>query len=73
MGTQPQDEAWLKTLQVRDWLQMPAHDRGENTVDAATVPDFCQVWPLTETGSVEIRPDTAHRWIVLRPWTALPH
>jgi len=52
---------------------MPSHDRSENPVDAATVPDFCQVWPLGETGSVEIRPDARRHWIVLRPWMALPH
>jgi ComEC/Rec2-related protein len=76
MGTEPPpDVAWLASLQVRDWLQIPPHDRYLNTPDIP-VPDFCQVWNLTQTGSVEIsfQPGAASRppEIRLRPWLALP-
>jgi hypothetical protein len=77
MGTEPPpDEAWLRSLQVRDWLQIPPRDRQLNSTDSATVPDFCQVWPLNETGAVDIhfQPGQGNQppEILLRPWQALP-
>jgi len=72
----PPDEAWLRSLQVRDWLQIPPRDRQLNATDAATVPDFCQVWPLNQTGAVDIHFQPAQASqpseIHLRPWLALP-
>jgi competence protein ComEC len=77
MGTEPPpDDAWLRALQVRDWLQIPPRDRRLNSTNPETVPDFCQVWPLNQTGSVDIhfqpaqgaRPAEIH----LQPWLALP-
>jgi hypothetical protein len=77
MGTEPPtDETWLHSLHVRDWLQIPPRDRQLNSVDAGAVPDFCQVWPLAQTGSVEIHGKAAAgsepSEIILRPWLALP-
>jgi ComEC/Rec2-related protein len=77
MGTEPPpDEAWLRSLQVRDWLQIPPRDRQLNSTDSATVPDFCQVWPLNQTGGVDIhfQPGQGNQppEILLRPWLALP-
>jgi ComEC/Rec2-related protein len=72
----PPDDAWLRSLQVRDWLQIPPRDRQLNSTGSATVPDFCQVWPLNQTGAVDIhfQPAQANRppEIHLRPWLALP-
>lgn len=77
MGTEPPpDEAWLQALQVRHWLQIPRRERQLNTTDSIEVPDFCQVWPLDRTGSVDIHfqagvvghPSEIH----LRPWLAMP-
>ncbi len=77
MGTEPPpDEAWLRSLQVRDWLQIPPRDRRLNVTAAAAVPDDCQVWPLDQTGAVDIRFQSAQdgrlREILLRPWLARP-
>jgi len=77
MGTEPPPgDAWLRSLQVRDWLQIPPRDRQLNSTDAATVPDFCQVWPLNQTGAVDLhfQPARANHppEILLRPWLALP-
>jgi len=77
MGTEPPpDEAWLRSLRVRDWLQIPPRDRLLNSAGAASVPDFCQVWRLNETGAVDIhfQPPQAGQppEILLRPWLALP-
>jgi len=76
MGTDSApDSDWLSSLQVRDWLQIPPHDRRVNAPDIP-VPDFCQVWNLNQTGSVEVsfQPGTAAcpPEIHLRPWLALP-
>jgi competence protein ComEC len=72
----PPDEAWLRSLQVRDWLQIPSRDRQLNLVNAAAIPDCCQVWPLDQTGAVDIHFQTAQGThppeIFLRPWLALP-
>lgn len=77
MGTEPPpDEAWLRSLQVRDWLQIPPRDRQLNSTDTVAAPDFCQVWPLNQTGAVDIHFQPAHASqppeILLRPWLALP-
>ncbi|MCE0523594.1 MAG: ComEC/Rec2 family competence protein [Methylacidiphilales bacterium] len=77
MGTEPPPgEDWLRSLQVRDWLQIPSRDRLLNSTDAAPVPDFCQVWSLEETGAVDIHFQSAQDnhppEILLRPWVALP-
>ena len=77
MSTEPPpDDAWLEALQVRDWLQIPPRDRMTNSTETMDVPEFCQVWPLNETGAVDVhfqagggnRPSEIH----LSPWLALP-
>jgi hypothetical protein len=77
MGTEPPpDEAWLRSLQVRDWLQIPPRDLQLNSTAASDAPDFCQVWRLNETGAVDIHfqfaPGGQPQEILLRPWQALP-
>jgi hypothetical protein len=77
MGTEPPpDEAWLSTLRVREWLQIPARERQLNSTDNTIVPDSCQVWPLEQTGAVDIHFQPANAGqssaILLRPWLALP-
>jgi hypothetical protein len=77
MGNEPPpDAAWLQSLQVRDWLQIPPRDRQLNATDAVAAPDFCQVWPLNKTGAVDIHFQSAQATrppeIHLRPWLALP-
>ena len=77
MGTEPPpDEDWLRSLQVRHWLQIPPRDPLLNSTDAATVPDFCQVWPLNQTGAVDIHFHSAQvnepPEILLQPWLTLP-
>jgi hypothetical protein len=77
MGTEPPpDEAWLRSLQVRDWLQIPPRDLQLNSTAAIDTPDFCQVWRLNETGAVDIhyQPGQGGRppEILLQPWQALP-
>jgi len=66
----PPDETWLSTLQVRDWLQIPARTPRLNVPDPPPVPDFCRVWPLNQTGAVDIH--FAGDKILLRPWVAGP-
>ncbi len=72
----PLDDAWLRSLRVRDWLQIPPRDPQLNSVSATSVPDFCQVWPLNQTGAVDLhfQPARTDRpaEILLRPWVALP-
>ena len=72
----PPDDAWLRSLQVRDWLQIPPRDRRLNSTAAVAAPDFCQVWPLNQTGAVDIHFQPAQDGrppeILLRPWLALP-
>jgi ComEC/Rec2-related protein len=77
MSTEPPPEdAWLEAIQVRDWLQIPPRDRFANSTESIDVPDFCQVWPLNDTGAVDIHflPAKAGRSseIHLQPWMALP-
>ena len=78
MGTEPPpDAAWLQSLQVRDWLQIPPRDRLANAVDTTIAPDFCQVWKLRQTGAVDIhfQPASGNHppEIHLSPWLALPN
>jgi ComEC/Rec2-related protein len=72
----PPDAMWLRSLQVRDWLQIPAPEQGLNFVGSAEVPDFCQIWRLYETGAVDIHFQAAQGnrppEILLRPWVASP-
>ena len=77
MGTEPPPDAeWLRALGVRAWLQIPARDRQLNVTDTAVLPEDCQVWPLDQTGAVEIHftPDEPvnSAGIYLQPWLALP-
>jgi len=72
----PPTEEWLRQLGVRHWLQIPPRDRQSNSTQTMATPDFCQVWPLDTTGSVEVyfqpgvreHPPEIH----LRPWLAMP-
>jgi competence protein ComEC len=72
MGTErAPDPAWLQSLQVRDWLQIPLANPQLNAVnDTANIPDSCQTWSLTQTGAVDIhfQPNA----ITISPWKALP-
>jgi competence protein ComEC len=71
MGTEsPPDDAWLSALQVRDWLQIPPRTPRLNVTDPSPVPDFCRLWPLSQTGAVDIH--FADDKILLRPWVAGP-
>jgi beta-lactamase superfamily II metal-dependent hydrolase len=71
MGTEtPPDDAWLTSLQVRNWLQIPPRAPRLNVTDTPVVPDFCQVWPLNQTGSVDIHFDGDK--VLLRPWVQGP-
>ena len=72
MATDPPPNAeWLRALGVREWLQIPPRDRQVNAIDGAAVPDACRVWPLNETGAVDIHFGSAEQ-TELRPWLALP-
>ena len=67
--------AWLEALQVRHWLQLPHYNRGLNVTTEEPVSETsCQLWPLEQTGAVEMRfmPGSNLREIVFRPWVALP-
>jgi competence protein ComEC len=72
----PADEAWLNSLHVRDWLQIPPRDRQVNSTATTDIPDFCRVWPLNQTGAVELYFQAGDAKnppaIFLRPWLALP-
>ncbi|HUB66002.1 MAG TPA: ComEC/Rec2 family competence protein, partial [Candidatus Methylacidiphilales bacterium] len=74
MGTEPPPaREWLQSLGVRHWLQIPPRDPYANTVSfPADFPDLCQVWPLGETGAVEIHFVEARNGepskIILRSW-----
>jgi competence protein ComEC len=73
--TKPAND-WLRALHVRAWLQIPRRDRGLNVSTPAAEPAPCQVWTLTQTGSVDVHftPAQAGRAaeISLSPWVALP-
>jgi ComEC/Rec2-related protein len=70
------DEAWLEALHVHEWLQMPPRDSRVNALDSPAVPDGCRVWPLAQTGAVELgfgaASSTQLARIYLRPWLASP-
>jgi hypothetical protein len=77
MGTEPPPaDAWLRALQVRDWLQIPALDPRLNSTQSTSVAESCQVWPLSETGAVDLHfhaaTDKQPAEIILRPWMAMP-
>ena len=78
MGTEPPpDRAWLDALGVRDWLQIPPRDQRLNSnAPPVDTGDSCQVWPLDQTGAVDLHflPATTGQppKILLRPWLALP-
>jgi len=78
MGTEPPpSDAWLQSLHVRYWLQIPPRDRQLNSNrDATPVTNSCQVWPLDQTGAVDIHfqasQGTSPPVIELRPWLAVP-
>ncbi len=66
----PPDQTWLAALQVRDWLQIPPRTARLNATDVPGVPDACRVWPLSQTGAVDLHFDGDR--IYLRPWVAGP-
>jgi competence protein ComEC len=72
----PPDQGWIRSLGVRDWLQIPSRDKRANFVGAENVPEFCQIWPLTQTGAVDIHFQPARNSyagrISLSPWLAMP-
>jgi len=77
LGTEPPpDRTWLQALGVRHWLQIPPQDRQLNNTNAVAVPDSCQVWPLNQTGAVDVhfQAGTSQQppVILLHPWLALP-
>jgi competence protein ComEC len=70
-------DAWLKSLHVYHWLQLPAREKQLNWANASlTAQASCKIWPLNQTGAVDIHFQSAHdkqpASIVLRPWLALP-
>jgi competence protein ComEC len=76
MGAEsPPSPEWLRALQVRHWLQIPARDR-LNSALSGDISGLCKVWPLDQTGAVEVHFQAGARneppRIVLRPWVALP-
>jgi len=77
MGTEPPPAAaWLQALQVRDWLQIPPRDPFLNSTAHTTIPGFCHIWPLHQTGAVDLHFEPGKQnqppEIHLRPWLALP-
>ncbi len=66
----PPDETWLATLQVRDWLQIPGRTARLNQADPPPIPGFCRIWPLNQTGAVDIH--FSGDKILLRPWVTGP-
>lgn len=71
MANEPSpDPAWLDSLQVRNWLQLPPRNLLANSTDATTIPPACKVWPLKKTGAVEIA--FQEHEILLRPWLEFP-
>jgi hypothetical protein len=72
MATDPPPGAeFLRALGVREWLQIPARDRQLNASDQGTMPAACEIWPLNQTGSVEIHFGPEGQ-MQLRPCLALP-
>ncbi len=73
----PPGDAWLKSLRVRHWLQLPPRERQLNLTGTPSLsPESGKVWPLDQTGTVEIHFHPAGQnqppVIILRPWVALP-
>jgi ComEC/Rec2-related protein len=67
---------WLRALGVQAWLQIPPRDRELNSTTDDSATSSCQVWPLHQTGAVEIHFSTERgsglREIRMQPWLALP-
>jgi ComEC/Rec2-related protein len=78
MGTEPSpDEAWLQSLRVRYWLQIPPRDRQLNSNgDTAPITTSCEAWSLDQTGAVDVHFTSDHEGqspgIELQPWLAMP-
>ena len=71
------DDAWLESLRVRHWLQLPPRESWLNATGSASVlGGSCKIWPLNETGAVDVHfqpvRDRQPAAILLRPWLALP-
>jgi ComEC/Rec2-related protein len=77
-GTEPPpDDNWLQALRPNYWLQIPPRDRQLNTnQDTAPTTSSCEIWPLNQTGAVEIHfqpgQGTQPTILKLQPWLALP-
>jgi len=71
----PPGEAWLRSLQVRDWLQIPPRDL--NSIPPMPWPrpisarSGLSTKPARST-SISSPPDNHPPEILLRPWLALP-
>jgi hypothetical protein len=70
-------DAWLRSLGVREWLQIPRRERGLNAAtseDEALAP--WGTWPLDKTGAVQVQfegqPGTEPGKIIMRPWVDVP-
>jgi competence protein ComEC len=73
----PQSDAWLESLHVHHWLQLPPREKQLNVTDAPpALSELCKVWPLNQTGAVDIHFQSAGEnqplLIILRPWLANP-
>jgi competence protein ComEC len=69
--------AWLSSLQVREWLQIPQRERGLNRLGPEPgAQSAAQAWPLDRVGAVDVHfvppQGTQPGKILLRPWVALP-
>lgn len=70
-------DAWLKSLHIQHWLQLPSREKQLNWASSpSTVQDTCKIWPLNQTGAIDIHfqsaADKQPASIILRPWLALP-
>jgi competence protein ComEC len=73
----PLGDAWLKSLGVHHWLQLPPRDKQLNVTGAPSIlPESCKRWPLNQTGAIDIHFQSATdkhlASIVLQTWLALP-
>ena len=67
----PPHPQWLAALGTREWLLMPGRDRQLNAVGPSAAHEGCELWPLDQTGAVEIHFEPTG--VNLRPWVALPN
>jgi ComEC/Rec2-related protein len=69
-------ENWLRSLKVREWLQMPRADARANITSTENQPESWDDWPLDQTGAVGLRFLPATKIdppkIVLHPWVDGP-